>query len=109
LLFGYRRAGQGAFHGAQEAFRIKHRKETEMIIDHRTGLVAIAVSLMAVGAHAQSTPVEDANGDGIYSFKEVQAAFPDVTEDAYQSLDANGDGALSANEVSQGVADGKLG
>ena len=41
----------------------------------------------------------DVNGDGNYSFPELQVAMPDMTIDGFTALDANGDGLLDADEI----------
>ena len=41
----------------------------------------------------------DADGDGMLSLEEVQAVYPDVTEEQFTEMDVNGDGALDDDEV----------
>ncbi|MGC3936713.1 hypothetical protein ACOTTU_02790 [Roseobacter sp. EG26] len=41
----------------------------------------------------------DANGDGVLTIDEVQAVFPDVTAEAFSTMDLNADGALDEAEV----------
>ena len=45
----------------------------------------------------------DVNGDGNYSFPELQVAMPDMTIDGFTALDANGDGLLDADEIAVSV------
>ncbi len=45
----------------------------------------------------------DVNGDGNYSFPELQVAMPYMTIDGFTALDANGDGLLDADEIAVGV------
>ncbi|MBQ2263446.1 MAG: hypothetical protein II336_19050 [Loktanella sp.] len=74
----------------------------------KTLLAPVAATLLlALPAFAQSTAI-DVNGDGMYSFPEVQAAAPDVTEDDFAALDTNGDGLLDAEEIAAGEAAGIL-
>ena len=40
----------------------------------------------------------DADASGTVTWEEVQAALPDVTEDAYKAADADASGDLSAEE-----------
>jgi opacity protein-like surface antigen len=69
----------------------------------------LAVMLATTAAHAQSVSAEiDVNGDGMYSFPEVMAAMPDMTEDTFGALDVNGDGLLDADEIAVGVDAGVL-
>ncbi|GKY86820.1 hypothetical protein [Sinisalibacter aestuarii] len=49
-----------------------------------------------------STPAlfaQDADEDGLVTFDELVAAYPDVTEDTFNAADANGDGTLDADEL----------
>jgi len=41
----------------------------------------------------------DANGDGVMTLDEMQALFPDVTEEAITTEDTDADGALSDGEM----------
>jgi hypothetical protein len=45
----------------------------------------------------------DVNGDGNYSFPELQVAMSDMTIDGFTALDANGDGLLDSDEIAVGV------
>ncbi|WP_439155853.1 hypothetical protein [Yoonia sp.] len=65
------------------------------------------LAVLAVPAFAQDAAI-DINGDGMYSFPEVQAVAPEVTEDAFTGLDTSGDGLLDADEIAAGVAAGVL-
>ncbi|WP_322892625.1 MULTISPECIES: hypothetical protein [unclassified Yoonia] len=73
----------------------------------KTLLSPAAALLLALPAFAQSADI-DINADGMYSFPEVQAAAPDVTEDDFAALDSNGDGLLDAEEIAAGEAAGVL-
>jgi hypothetical protein len=42
----------------------------------------------------------DTNGDGLVTIDEVQAAYPDTTDDSFAGLDNNGDGSLDDVELS---------
>lgn len=50
----------------------------------------------------------DINGDGMYSFPELQAVMPAMTEDTFAVLDTSGDGLLDAEEIAAGVSAGLL-
>ena len=64
------------------------------------------VALLAAGsAFAQ---VSDADGDGVFSLAEIQAAYPDVTEDAFAAIDTDGDGAVSVDELAAAEEAGVL-
>lgn len=61
-------------------------------------LVLAASALTSTVAVAQ-TAVTDTDGNGVYSFEELKAAFADLTEDVFKAADTDADGALSAEEL----------
>ena len=73
----------------------------------RNTLFLLPLSLMALPAIAQDAAI-DVNGDGNYSFPEVQVAMPDMTIDDFTILDGNGDGLLDADEIMAGTEAGLL-
>ncbi|WP_417582324.1 hypothetical protein [Pelagibacterium sp.] len=63
--------------------------------------LAALIGLSATGgAFAQTLDFGslDANGDGVISMEELQAAIPDLTPESFAMLDTDTDGALSAEE-----------
>lgn len=60
----------------------------------------------ASAAHAQVDPMIDADGDGAYSYAELQVAHPDLTQEEFDAMDTSGDGVLDADEVAAAVAAG---
>jgi hypothetical protein len=70
-------------------------------------LPTLALMIVAGTATAQAADV-DVNGDGMYSFPELQAAMPEVTEEMFVTLDVTGDGLLDATEIEAGVQAGFL-
>jgi len=50
----------------------------------------------------------DANGDGMLSVSEVQAAYPDISAETFSEVDTNGDGALDDSELIAGQEQGLL-
>lgn len=68
---------------------------------HLKMFTAIATTALCLPAFAmgQSAPQVDANEDGVLSLEEVQAVFPDMTEDQFLTVDLNGDGMLEDAEV----------
>lgn len=70
-------------------------------------LPTLALMVVAGSATAQSASI-DVNGDGMYSFPEVQAAMPDMTEEIFVTLDVTGDGLLDATEIEAAVEAGLL-
>ncbi|UYV39449.1 hypothetical protein N4R57_10860 [Rhodobacteraceae bacterium D3-12] len=73
-------------------------------ITRTTALAALMTPAMALTALAET----DANGDGLLTIEEVQAAHPDVTAEAFSTMDLNGDGALDAEEVTAATEAGLL-
>ena len=69
---------------------------------------ALALLALAAGAAVAQDPAIDINGDGMYSYPEVSAVIPEITEDAFTALDTSGDGLLDADEIAAGVAAGTL-
>ncbi|MDP5086121.1 MAG: hypothetical protein NWQ23_11925 [Yoonia sp.] len=65
------------------------------------------LTVLAVPALAQDAAI-DINGDGMYSFPELQAVMPEMSEDDFTALDTSGDGLLDADEIAAGTAAGML-
>ncbi len=65
----------------------------------KPAMIFFAVALSGTAAFAQSMAEMDADGDGVLSMAEVQALFPEVTEDAFASADTDGDGVLNEAEL----------
>ena len=66
-----------------------------------TLLVAI-FGLAALPVLAQDAAI-DVNGDGNYSFPELEVALPEMTLEDFTALDANGDGLLDADEIAVAI------
>ena len=75
----------------------------------RLKLIApIAVlATLAVPAFAQNAAI-DINGDGMYSYPELQAVMPAMTEDDFTVMDVSGDGLLDADEIAAATQAGLL-
>lgn len=71
--------------------------------------VALALTLvMGAGvAFAQDAAI-DTDGDGLYSFPELQVVMPDLTGDGFSALDTSGDGLLDAAEIATATDAGLL-
>lgn len=65
------------------------------------------LTALAVPALAQDAAI-DINGDGMYSFPEVQAVMPEMTEEDFTTLDTSGDGLLDADEIAVATDAGLL-
>ncbi|MCB1338975.1 MAG: hypothetical protein KDK10_16490 [Maritimibacter sp.] len=64
--------------------------------------------LLAGSSAALAQDNIDTDGDGLVSFAEVQAAYPDVTAEAFAEADGNGDGMLDETELSMAYGMGIL-
>lgn len=62
-------------------------------------VAALGLGALATSAFAASDMTVDANGDGLVTMDEVQAAYPEVTAEQFSEMDANGDGALDDSEI----------
>jgi len=71
-------------------------------------IAPIAVlTALAVPGFAQSADI-DINGDGMYSYPELQAVMPEMSEDDFSALDISGDGLLDADEIAAATEAGLL-
>ena len=59
-------------------------------------LTALCMPAFAMGAGVADL---DADGDGLVTVAEVQAVYPDVTEDQFSAMDTNADGSLDEAEL----------
>ncbi len=60
-------------------------------------------------AHAQDLAmVEDTDANGTWSLVELQAIWPEMTEDAFKGVDANGDAAVDEAELKAALDNGVL-
>lgn len=57
--------------------------------------LALGMGALATSAFAQDV---DANGDGLMTMDEIQAAYPDMTAEQFSQIDTNGDGAIDNAE-----------
>jgi len=69
------------------------------------GLGMLANSAIAMG---EAVAELDANGDGMLSVSEVQAAYPEISAETFSEVDSNGDGALDDSELIAGQEQGLL-
>lgn len=66
-----------------------------------------ALGVLAFPALAQST-LEDADGNGAFSFTELLVAYPKLTEEHFVMLDTDESGDVSPAELSAGMDAGLL-
>lgn len=50
----------------------------------------------------------DADADGLVTFEEVMAVYPDITAEDFAAMDTDGDGVLNADEIAAAQAAGLL-
>ncbi|MFY0691406.1 MAG: EF-hand domain-containing protein [Paracoccaceae bacterium] len=74
----------------------------------KTGLLAAACALCATASMASETAQIDTDGDGVVSFVELSAAYPELTEDMFKAVDTNGDGVVDAEELAAGEQGGLM-
>lgn len=60
--------------------------------------IAIAAILAAAPAFAQIAEI-DTDGDGLVSYEEMVAVYPDTTEEAFGQVDTNADGSVDEAEL----------
>ncbi|WP_373049735.1 EF-hand domain-containing protein [Thalassovita aquimarina] len=72
-----------------------------MRIATRLNTAAIALTLASPVLAEQIDASLDTDGDGSYSFAELSAAFPDLTEELFAEFDISAEGLLDAQEVSE--------
>jgi hypothetical protein len=64
---------------------------------------------LAGAAMAQTLPeVEDADGNGTWSLMELQAVWPELTEDGFGAVDTNADGTVDPMELQTALDNGVL-
>lgn len=68
------------------------------------GLVSTFVGVQAIA----QTVITDADGNGSYSFEEMQAAFADLTQEVFDEADVNDDGQLDADELAAAQESGLI-
>ncbi len=75
----------------------------------KTLTVAAVAGAFLTPALAQGVdPALDTNGDGMMSFPELQAGYPDLTEDQFTAMDVSGDGLLDVIEIADAVDAGMI-
>ncbi|WP_264210739.1 EF-hand domain-containing protein [Leisingera thetidis] len=67
-----------------------------------------AVIAMAASAALAAMSDVDTDEDGMSSYEELIAVYPDVTEDQFTAMDANEDGSLDQEEMDAAAEAGTL-
>ncbi|WP_238366618.1 EF-hand domain-containing protein [Mesobacterium pallidum] len=76
----------------------------------KTPLTALATLALATPLLALEGPAAEAdvNGDGLLSWEEVTAAWPEISSDMFGTLDADADGQLNEDEVTAAMEAGTI-
>ncbi len=73
--------------------------------------IALAAGLALGGFQAiaqDALPVQDTDGNGVFSLEEMQVVLPDMTAESYASLDTNADGGVDAVELAAAIEAGTV-
>lgn len=70
--------------------------------------VALAALIASPLAAQALTAEQDVDGNGTYSIEELQAAFPELTAEAFGQIDVNADGEVDMTEAEAAQAAGLL-
>lgn len=72
--------------------------------------IALVPLTLAGAAFAQATlpEVADTDGNGTWSLTELQAAFPELTQETFTTVDANADGSVDTTELQTAVDGGVI-
>lgn len=65
-------------------------------------LITLTAAMLAFGVTATAMSAQssaDTDDDGLLSYNELLAAYPDLTEEIFTAIDTNADGALDADEM----------
>ena len=73
-----------------------------------TKILTTSAALLALAAPAWAQSAMDTDGDGNVTMEELQAAYPDATEETFAAIDTDADGILSAAEIEAAQAAGTL-
>jgi len=82
-----------AARGGLDENSLKERYEMKRFI-----IALGATTALMSGAALAATEI-DADGDGVFSYDEMVAAFPEMTEETYIAVDANADGMVDTEEL----------
>lgn len=70
--------------------------------------VALAGGALLLAALAAQGASLDADGDGLVTLEELQAAMPEATEELFTTIDTDGSGTLDLDEVTRAIDMGLL-
>jgi len=75
--------------------KAKRRYKMKNLITLTAAMLAFGVTATAMSAQSSA----DTDDDGLLSYNELLAAYPDLTEEIFTAIDTNADGALDADEM----------
>ncbi|MEM9032658.1 MAG: EF-hand domain-containing protein [Pseudomonadota bacterium] len=70
--------------------------------------IVFVTAVCTAGTALADVQVSDADGDGVFSMEELQAAIPDMTEGLFALVDTDGDGVVSPDELASAEAAGTI-
>lgn len=65
-----------------------------------TRLITTTFAALILATPVMAMSEIDSDGDGFLTLAEMQAAYPDMSEEMFTAIDINGDGVVNAEEVS---------
>jgi Ca2+-binding EF-hand superfamily protein len=71
-------------------------------------LTLIPVLALVLGTIVFAESDMDTDGDGVFSFAELVAGYPDLSEETFTALDTDGDGSVSEAELAAAVQAGTI-
>jgi hypothetical protein len=90
-------------------FRTPQTMKRKITMKNIALTLASLLGFAALPAFAQDLPeIADTDSNGIWSLTEMQAAYPDLTEDVFLTLDTSKDGGIDTAELTAAVAAGTL-
>ena len=71
-------------------------------------LISLSAAALVAGAATAQDAAIDVDGDGMYSFPELLAVMPEMTDAEFTTMDVSGDGLLDAVEIAAATEAGVL-
>jgi len=64
-----------------------------------TRLISTTLAAVLLATPVVAMSEVDSDGDGFLTLAEMQAAYPDMSEEMFTAIDTNGDGVVNAEEM----------
>jgi len=71
-------------------------------------LTMCAISVLSAVQASAAIMIEDTDGNGTYSYEEMVAALPDLTEDQFAVIDEDESGEVDAEELAAATEEGLI-